>query len=270
MSSKSQLPSAWRRSFLSEDGAGRNAAYCPGRLLQRLRCVASRCATRLRRAVDSADLCRRCGPDGEGQAIGQARDTRRTSREGWAAAAVVSVRRGAARRGGVGGWATRPSDADSMPAGAAGEERGGARPRPARCACLSPASAAGRNGRASLWFQSWAIHSIAKRRPMCLGRVPSASLFAETPPRITLRRVQVGLEPLLEAGDRLPQTPALPKNDALRPPGPNGTDSARRGLPAHRCGHRPPARRQPPRAWRRAAARRPTRQTAAISGTPGR
>ena len=67
---------------------------------------------------------------------------------------MVSVRRGAARRGGAGGWATCAGDADSVPAGAAGDERGGARPRPVRCAflgaCLSPASAAGRNGRASL------------------------------------------------------------------------------------------------------------------------
>ena len=70
------------------------------------------------------------------------------------AAAVVSVRRGAARRGGAGGWATCACDADSVPAGAAGDERGGARSRPARCAflgaCFSWASAAGRNGRASL------------------------------------------------------------------------------------------------------------------------
>ena len=35
--------------------------------------------TRLRRAVDPGDLCRPSGPDGEGQAGGQARNARRTS-----------------------------------------------------------------------------------------------------------------------------------------------------------------------------------------------
>jgi hypothetical protein len=34
--------------------------------------------TRLRRAVDPGDLCQPSGPDGEGQAEGQARNTRGT------------------------------------------------------------------------------------------------------------------------------------------------------------------------------------------------
>jgi deoxycytidylate deaminase len=57
--------------------ADRNAAHCPGWLLQPQRCFASRWrGTRLRRAVDPGDLCQPSGPDGEGQARGQARNAR--------------------------------------------------------------------------------------------------------------------------------------------------------------------------------------------------
>ena len=56
---------------------GRNAAHCPGRPLRPQRCFAFRCAgTRLRRAIDPGDLCRPSGPDGKGQARGQARQPR--------------------------------------------------------------------------------------------------------------------------------------------------------------------------------------------------
>ena len=57
--------------------AGRNAAHCPGWPLQPQRCFASRWrGTRLRHAVDPGDLCQPSGPDGEGQARGQARNAR--------------------------------------------------------------------------------------------------------------------------------------------------------------------------------------------------
>ena len=57
--------------------ADRNAAHCLDRLLQPQRCFASRWrGTRLRRAVDPGDLCQPSGPDGEGQARGQARKAR--------------------------------------------------------------------------------------------------------------------------------------------------------------------------------------------------
>jgi hypothetical protein len=56
---------------------GRYAAHCPGWPLQPQRCFASRWrGTRLRRAVDPGDLCQPSGPDGEGQAIGQALNAR--------------------------------------------------------------------------------------------------------------------------------------------------------------------------------------------------
>ena len=78
--------------------------------------------------------------------------------------------------------------------------------------------------------------------------------------------VQVGLEPLLEAGDRLPQTPALPENDALRLRGPMALTVRRRGL--RRSSPRSPAARaasagQDLRTRRGQAA-------PAVSGTPGR
>jgi hypothetical protein len=54
---------------------GRNAAHYLGWPLQPQRCSASRWrGTRLRRAVDPGDLGQPSGPDGEGQARGQARN----------------------------------------------------------------------------------------------------------------------------------------------------------------------------------------------------
>ncbi len=56
---------------------GRNAAHCPGWLLQPQRCFASRCAGRACGApLTPGDLCQPSGPDGEGQARGQARKAR--------------------------------------------------------------------------------------------------------------------------------------------------------------------------------------------------
>ena len=60
--------------------AGRNAAHCPGWPLQRQghpKCFANRFAeTIFGPALDPGDLGQPSGPDGEGQARGQARDAR--------------------------------------------------------------------------------------------------------------------------------------------------------------------------------------------------
>ena len=55
---------------------GRNAAHCPGSAPPASRAPASRYAERLGRTLDPGDLCQPSGPDGEGQARGQARKAR--------------------------------------------------------------------------------------------------------------------------------------------------------------------------------------------------
>jgi hypothetical protein len=56
--------------------AGRYAAHCPGWLLQPQRCFASSCAGRAYGAPLTPETCQPSGPDGEGQAQGQARNAR--------------------------------------------------------------------------------------------------------------------------------------------------------------------------------------------------
>ena len=163
---------------------------------------------------------------------------------------MVSVRRGAARRGGAGGWATCAGDADSVPAGAAGDERGGARP-PA-CAVV-PSSVPAFPGLArpvataalALWPQSWAVHSITKRRP----RVPGAGSFcipigrrdnpyaAQPGRRLVIEWTAQILRPRCLRGHwhrpRRPGKAGTGRKD--RPPGP-GTD-APHTRPRPRTGH---------------------------------